>query len=546
MNSLWNDAEAERFVREHGPAFGEDIALRTYSARLLGGERSLVLHGGGNTSVKGSLRTLGGEAVPAIFVKATGADLASIRALRAPPARPGAAAAPPAAPRRRRWRDGAGTARAALRPSAATPSIEALVHAFLPARYIDHTHADAILTLTNQPDGARLVAEALGDDVIVLPYVTPGFKLALAAADALAGRPSARAMVWCRHGIVTWGETARGSYEAMIELVTRAERAIERRVSAGARVSEATTPAVAAARVAAVAPTLRGLLAASTGDPDRPHRRVVLLPLTTPETLAFVDAPGARERALTPPLTSDHLIRTKALPAWVDDPCYEDPARLREQLAAAVGDYSKAYQEYLDRHAAAMPEGITPFDPLPRVVLLPGLGALCAGHDLPAAVVARDITAQTLAVKARVAAFGRYEGLPEADLFAMEYRTLQHAKLRDASSPLAGGVALVTGAAGAIGSGVVPRLARSGLPRGGHGPRGPAPRKPGREPGRGLRPADRRRAARRDRRAVGGRGLPRGRRLLGRHRPRDRQRGHRARVAARARWSWRRSAGWSA
>ncbi len=433
-----------------------------YSARLLGAEPSLVLHGGGNTSVKGKVRTLLGEDQPALFVKASGADLATLAPSAHLPLDLGRL-------RALRALESLGDAEMVdeltlrlLRPARAVASIEALVHAFLPAPFVDHTHADAILTLTNQPDGERLVAEILGDEVIVLPYVKPGFALARAAAAAVEARPGARGMVWARHGLVTWGETARESYEAMIELVTRAERAIERRLSATVPRASATSPEVAAERLAKVAPVLRGLLAAPTSDPDHPHRRVILLPLTTPETLAFVDAPGARDLALTPPLTSDHLIRTKALPAWVEDPCYADSARLREQLAAAVGDYAKAYSAYVDRHAARMPEGMEPFDPLPRVVLLPGLGALCAGHDLGAATIARDITAQTLAVKARAAAFGRYEGLPEADLFAMEYRTLQHAKLPGTALPLTGRVAVVTGAAGAIGSGVCRGLLEAG------------------------------------------------------------------------------------
>ncbi|RPJ75002.1 MAG: bifunctional aldolase/short-chain dehydrogenase [Acidobacteria bacterium] len=462
MNSLWNDVDAARFVREHGPAFGDDIALRTYSARLLGAEPSLVLHGGGNTSVKVTVLARTGEAQAAVFVKASGADLASLEP---------AAHLPLDLDRLRALRGLESLDDAEmvdelrlrlLRPARAVASIEALVHAFLPARFIDHTHADAILALTNQPDGERLVAEILGDEVIVLPYVAPGFKLARAAAAAIEARTGARGMVWARHGLVTWGETARESYEAMIELVTRAELAIERRSARAVARPSITTPGAVAERLATAAPVLRGLLAAPTGDPDHPHRRVILLPLTTPEALAFVDAPGARELALTPPLTSDHLIRTKALPAWVEDPCYGDPARLREQLTAVVSDYARAYQGYVDRHAARMPGGMELFDPLPRVVLLPGLGALCAGHDLAAATIARDITAQTLAVKARVAAFGRYEGLPEADLFAMEYRTLQHAKLADAALPLTGRVALVTGAAGAIGSGVCRGLLEAG------------------------------------------------------------------------------------
>src|SRR5437870_5809834 len=181
------------------------------------------------------------------------------------------------------------------------------------------------------------------------------------------------------------------------------------------------------ARGRRVDPGLRGCLAEPTGDPDRPHRRVIVRPLITPEVLAFVDSQRGRELALTPPLTSDHLIRTKALPLWIDRPGYDEPARLAEQVREAVRSYTADYRAYVERHAARLPAGLARFDALPRVVLMPGLGALCAGGDVRAASIARDITVHTLAVKAQVSATGVYEGLPEAELFDMEYHGFKHA-----------------------------------------------------------------------------------------------------------------------
>src|SRR5262249_14423367 len=194
--------------------WGEDLALRTYTSRLLGDDDRLVLHGGGNTSVKGTFTDRLGERIPAVFVKASGHDLATIepeglpavdlrdlRKLRTLDARYDEAMTD-------ELRTHLFDARSA------TPSLETLVHAFLPDEFVDHTHADAILTLTNQASGERVVRDALGDDVIVLEYVRPGFELARAAADAYDARPGRRAMVWMRHGILTWGPTARAAYEA--------------------------------------------------------------------------------------------------------------------------------------------------------------------------------------------------------------------------------------------------------------------------------------------------------------------------------------------
>jgi NAD(P)-dependent dehydrogenase (short-subunit alcohol dehydrogenase family) len=156
------------------------------------------------------------------------------------------------------------------------------------------------------------------------------------------------------------------------------------------------------------------------------------------------------------------VIRTKALPLWVDDPEYSDAAKLREQISQALEAYAVEYRAYLARHAALMPAGMQPFDALPRVVLLPGLGALCAGKDVRAARVARDITAQTLAAKAKIAAMGTYQGVEEQHLFEVEYFSLQHAKLQTDEPPLGRQVAIVTGAAGAIGSAIADGLLEQG------------------------------------------------------------------------------------
>jgi rhamnulose-1-phosphate aldolase/alcohol dehydrogenase len=463
MQSRWSDADARHAVETWGARWGEDLALRIYTSRLLGAESALVLHGGGNTSLKGVQENVLGEKVAALFVKASGHDLATI----GPEGLPGVDLA-----WLRRMRGVAALSDEAMvnelrthlfDARAATPSIETLMHAWLPARYVDHTHADAILALSNRPDGAACVRDALGGEVVVLPYVKPGFDLAQAAARAAEAQPDARAMVLLGHGVFSWGETARESYERMIAVVGAAEAWTAARALRPPRVA-ATTPLDAArARAARVAPILRGLLALPSGDADRPWRRAIVRPLVEREVLDFVDAEGARERALTPPLTPDHLIRTKALPAWVDAPEWDDEERLRRQLGDVLEAYARDYEAYVERHRSRLPPGVQPADPRPRVVLVPGLGALCAGADARAADVVRDITRQTLAVKARVAATGTpYAGLPEHDLFEMEYYALEQAKLRAARPRLGSEVALVTGAAGAIGAGIARSLLREG------------------------------------------------------------------------------------
>src|SRR5690606_14343683 len=308
--------------------------------------------------------------------------------------------------------------------------------------------------------------DALGDDAILLPYVKPGFDLARAAADAVAARPVARAMVLLQHGVFTWGETARESYERMIAVVDAAERWTELRQTRPLRAvgaATATDAGRARARAARLAPLLRGALATPSGDDDRPWRRAVVRPLLERAVLDFLAAEGARAVAETPPLTPDHLIRTKALPLWLDPPATDDEAAWRARLDEALAAYARDYDAYVERHRALLPPGVRPADPMPRIVLVPGVGAFCAGPDARAAGIVRDIARQTLAVKARIAGTGAaYAGLPERDLFEMEYYALEQAKLGRARPRLGSEVALVTGAAGAIGAGVVRGLLAEG------------------------------------------------------------------------------------
>jgi rhamnulose-1-phosphate aldolase/alcohol dehydrogenase len=460
LKSRWSDEEAAKHVAE----WGEELGLRTYTSRLIGQEPEMVLHGGGNTSVKGKWRNAWGEPVRAIYVKASGCDLAKITPQ---------GYAPLDLDYLRRLgtlesladdRMGNEFRTHLLDCHAPNPSIETLVHAFLPAKYVDHTHADAILALTNQANGAEQVREALGDGIVVLPYVRPGFDLAKEAIKALEKLPEARGMVWMQHGLVTWGETARESYERTIELVDAAERYLEEKAKRRLTVEVTTPLETAAARLEQVAPIVRGLLGEATGDENRPWRRIILSPLVDREVLDFVDSNEGKQLALTPPLTTDHLIRTKGLPLWVEGPDYNDLEKLRGQISEAIKKYVAAYDAYFKRHEAGLVAGVEKRDPYPRVVLMPGLGALCAGRNARASRIARDITAHTLAVKRRIAAMGEYEGLAEEHLFQMEYHMLQEAKLsgNGGERELERQVAVVTGAAGAIGSAIVEMLLEAG------------------------------------------------------------------------------------
>ena len=463
MKSRWSDQEAERFVARYARRWGRDLALRTYASRLLGREPSLVLHGGGNTSVKTQFTNLLQDRISALMVKASGHDLARIE----PEGHTGLDLSHLVRLQNleqlddRQMVDEFMTHR--LDPRSRVPSIETLVHAFLPPKFIDHCHADAILALTNQPDGEALVQEALGDGVLVLDYFEPGFSLAQASAAAFRQDPSRTGMVWMRHGLVSWGKTARESYEATIDLVNRADSFLARKASRSLSLEVRTSPETARSRWNRVAPILRGLLARATGHPDRPWERVVLIPLLSQGTLDLLDSHEGRSLAVTPPLTADHLIRIRNLPLWIEPPESDDSHAWKEHIRKALSDYAEEYEAFVQRHRRPGPETESAADLSPRLILIPGIGAACAGGDVKAAGIARDIARQTFTVKVRIARMGgTYQGLDESHLYLMEHRGIQQAKLAGGEKPLHSHVAVVTGAAGAIGSGISRGLLEEG------------------------------------------------------------------------------------
>ncbi|HSW38859.1 MAG TPA: bifunctional aldolase/short-chain dehydrogenase [Acidobacteriota bacterium] len=463
MKNRWSDEKAARFIEDYGGKFGADLAIGLYTASLIGSERRLVLHGGGNSSVKTVHTNLLGEIIPAIFVKASGFDMAEIEPngyigldlehLKKLQGLSGLTDEEMVNEFRTHF----------LKASSATPSIETLVHVFVQHKFVQHTHPDAILTLSNQYDGETVLRKALGDDIEILGYSPPGFKLAKAVSAVLNNNPSAKAVILMHHGLLTWGDIAREAYERTIEIATSAENFIEKNAR-NPLVSVISTPqSLAESRFKAAAPIIRGLLAKADDNPDDPWKRVVLRPLIKKNILDFVDSDRGRAIALTPPLTADHLIRTKPYYLWVDDPQFDNPDEFRAQLSRCINSYTTAYTAYIEKYSETMPPGINNIDILPRVLLIPGMGMICSGMDASDAGIVMDIAAHTIEVKTHIAAMGEYCGMKENDIFEMEFRALQRAKLQGKKAlPLSGKVALVTGAAGAIGAGIIEALLEQG------------------------------------------------------------------------------------
>jgi rhamnulose-1-phosphate aldolase/alcohol dehydrogenase len=351
--------------------------------------------------------------------------------------------------------------RALLDPSAPTPSIETLLHAFLPAKFVDHSHADAILALTNQPDGEARVRALFGDRVGWVPYTMPGFALAKRAAEVFEKDPTVEGLVLEKHGFFTFGDDAKTSYERHVALVGRADAFFAETM--GDRRPLDARPVVAMREWKEIASVVRGALAVRTGDLDQPYRRFVLEHRSSDLILHFAAAPQGPELAATPPITPDHVIRTKGPYLFLERPPYGSYDALAARLREEIETYRVEYAKYFDRNVAAKGVQRVMLDPTPRVLVLPGIGLVAVGESRRAARIAADVAEHTVRVKVWAASIGQYEGISEGDLFDMEYWSLEQAKLgKSVERPLERQVVLVTGGAGAIGRGIADACAAAG------------------------------------------------------------------------------------
>ncbi|MBI3456552.1 MAG: bifunctional rhamnulose-1-phosphate aldolase/short-chain dehydrogenase [Candidatus Rokubacteria bacterium] len=448
MESHWND-EAARGL--------DPLDLLVYASRLVGAETSLALWGGGNTSLKLTEPDLFGHPIRVLRVKGSGSDLKSIARQDFPGVR--LDGVPPLLEREEMGDQEMVDylARCLQEPGSPRPSIETLLHGFLAFEAVIHTHADAIVALTNTDRGHAVIRDVFGKDAVSIPYRRPGFRLSREVADAVRGHPEARGVVLEKHGLITWGATLKEAYLGTIDLVTRAEAhlaeaARRRRVSGAPAVPlpDATTRRAVAA---AVAPVLRGLLGRD--------RRVILRFDSGEDVLALASAPEAAEVTRVGPATPDHTIYTKRLPCFVPLSDPTSPGAVIAALRAAVEAFARDYTAYFEAHLF---EGATLADPCPRVVLLPGLGMFTSGKDARTAAIVADLYHHTAWVLRAASAVGRYVSLTPAEAFGVEYWPLELYKLALAppEKELARRIALVTGGAGGIGRAIARRLAREG------------------------------------------------------------------------------------
>ena len=458
MKSAWADRDADAAVGLYGD-HGRDLALRVYTTRLLGSDPKLVLHGGGNTSVKTQVRDLNGDDVEVLCVKGSGWDMGGIQPAGLPAVRLEAL-------RKLRTRnalsdeDMVRVQRANLiDPAAPNPSVETLLHAFLPHKFVDHTHSTAVLSLTDQPEGEALCEEVYGARMGYVPYIMPGFALAKAAADTFERDPQVEGLILHKHGIFTFGADAREAYERMIEMVTRAEERLRR----GRKMLAAAKLPQRIANGTDVAPIIRGACALKDEKTEGAWTRFVLEFRMNDAITNFVNGAELARYSQAGVVTPDHTIRTKNWPLIVPAPEAGRLDAFRHDVRAAVENFAAKYKSYFESNNARAGGIKKPLDPMPRVVLVPGLGLYGLGASAKDARVAADLAEAAIETITDAEAIGRYQALPDSELFDLEYWSLEQAKLGAAKpKPLAGQVVAITGGAGTIGAATAKAFAAAG------------------------------------------------------------------------------------
>ena len=443
MKNNWSKSFANKYIKKYKKlGFSKDLALRVYTTRLLGRNKELVLHGGGNTSVKTTIKDIDGKKYKVLCVKGSGWDMADIE----PAGLPAVKLEPLLTLKEKKYLSDENMVsfqkRNLIDIKSPNPSVETFLHAFLPFKFVDHTHADAVLNATNRPGGLNFCKKVFGNKVSIVPYVMPGFMLAKKINEIYSINPNINCLILMNHGIFTFADKAKEAYDLMIKYVSQAERAIKKlKVKKIKQIKNFSTKFNAHE----IAPIIRGLLS------NNKDQKFVVNYRLNKHLKYFMNGKNVRSYSSKGTATPDHVIRVKPFPLIITPKKNSSIDEFKITAKKAFENYRKKYINYFNVNKNKVKGKKVMLDTSPRVVLVQNVGVFTIGKDLNAAKIAGDLTETNAKVIASVEETSTYKFIPEKDLFDVEYWSLEQAKIKKQKKLLEGNVVVITGSTGTIG-----------------------------------------------------------------------------------------------
>lgn len=443
MKNNWSKNSANKYIKKYKKlGFSKDLALRVYTTRLLGRDNELVLHGGGNTSVKTTIKDIDGKKYNVLCVKGSGWDMADIE----PAGLPAVKLEPLLALKKKKYLSDEDMVsyqkRNLIDIKSPNPSVETFLHAFLPFKFVDHTHADAVLNVTNRPGGLNFCKKVFGNKVSIVPYVMPGFMLAKKINEIYLKNPNINCLILMNHGIFTFADNAKDAYDLMIKYVSQAERAIKKlKVKKIKQIKNFSTKF----NVHEIAPIVRGLLSSNK------DQKFVVNYRSNKHLKYFMNGKNVRSYSSKGTATPDHVIRVKPFPLIITPKKNSSIDEFKVTAKKAFENYRKKYINYFNINKNKVKGKKVMLDTSPRVILIQNVGVFTVGKDLNAAKIAGDLTETNAKVIASVEETSTYKFIPEKDLFDVEYWSLEQAKIKKQKKLLEGNVVVITGSTGTIG-----------------------------------------------------------------------------------------------
>ena len=443
MKNNWSNKTAYQYIKKYkSKGYSEDLALRVYTTRLLGRNSELVLHGGGNTSVKTNIKDIDGKKYDVLCVKGSGWDMAEIE----PEGLPAVKLNPLLSLRDKKNLSDADMVsfqkRNLINIKSPNPSVETFLHAFLPFKFVDHTHSDAIMNVTNRPNGMKFCKKIFGKNVSIVPYVMPGFKLAKKINEIYLKNPKIDCLILMNHGIFTFADSAKDAYDLMIKYVSKAENATKRLKRKKIKQVKKYNFKFDKSEIA---PILRGLLSINKEDKFIVNYRI------NKNLKYFINGKNVSKYSSKGTATPDHVIRVKPFPLIIKPKNNSDIIDFKKTAEKAFSKYRKKYIEYFKNNEKKVSEKKVMLDTSPRVILVQNVGLFSVGNSLNAAKIAGDLTNTNARVISSIEETSKYKFISKKDLFDVEYWSLEQAKINKTKKILQGNVVVITGSAGAIG-----------------------------------------------------------------------------------------------